>query len=81
MFADTGVELPAGIGTRSPEDVANAVLRAVWDDPAEIDVAAIEQRFGAVLAALSPALSMRLQAMLGGADVSRAIVEGQARKR
>ena len=40
MFADTHVTLPRGTGTRSPEDVAAAVLRAVRDDPAEITVAA-----------------------------------------
>jgi short-subunit dehydrogenase len=81
MFAETGVELPAGVGTRSPEDVARAVLRAVEDDPAEIDVAAFEQRFGAVLAALSPALSMHLQAVFGASDVSRKVSASQARKR
>ena len=46
MFAEAGVKLPLVLGTRSPEDVAAAVLRAVRKDPAEIDVAAVEQRLG-----------------------------------
>src|SRR5262249_33992877 len=46
MFADTKVTLPRGAGTRSPEDVARAVVRAIRDDPAEITVAAPEQAIG-----------------------------------
>jgi short-subunit dehydrogenase len=81
MFAETGVRLPAGVGTRSPDDVAAAVLRAVRDDPAEIDVAAAEQRLGAVLAALSPALSARVQAAFGARAVSAALSDAQRHKR
>ena len=81
MFADAGVKLPPMMGTRSPEDVANAVLRAVRKDPAEIDVAAVEQRIGAVLAGLSPVLVTRAQSAFGGAELSRAVSEGQRHKR
>jgi uncharacterized protein len=81
MFADSGAKLPRGIGTRSPEDVADAVLRAVREDPAEIDVASVEQRLGALLASVSPALSSRLQEVLGASEVSRAVSDGQVHKR
>jgi uncharacterized protein len=81
MFADSGVKLPAGVGTRSPEDVAHAVLRAVRDNPAEIDVAAFEQRLGGVIAQLSPALSDAVQGAFGAAALSRAFGEGQRSKR
>jgi uncharacterized protein len=81
MFADSGAKLPGGLGTRSPEDVAAAVLDAVRDNPAEIDVAAFEQRFGAVLAALSPALSSKIQSAFGATDLSHAVSEGQRHKR
>jgi short-subunit dehydrogenase len=81
MFADAGVKLPGLLGTRSPEDVADAVLRAVRDDPAEIDVASPEQRVGALLAAVSPTLSSRVQGALGGAALSRAVSDGQRHKR
>ncbi len=39
MFADTGMKLPPGIGTRSPEQVAAAVVRGIEDDRSEIVVA------------------------------------------
>lgn len=81
MFVDSGAKLPPGLGTRSPEDVADAVLRAVRDNPAEIDVAAVEQRLGALLASVSPALAGRVQAALGAAELSRAVSDGQIGKR
>ncbi len=81
MFADTGVELPAAFGTRSPEDVAEAVLRAVRDDPAEIEVAALEQRLACVISALSPGLYDAAQAVFGGAALSRALSDRQRSKR
>jgi short-subunit dehydrogenase len=81
MFADTGMKLPAGVGTRSPEDVADAVLRAVRDNPAEIDVAAFEQRVGAKLAGLSAALSERVQAAIGAHATAAELGERQRSKR
>ena len=48
MFAQSRVELPRGVGTRSPQDVAAAVVRAIEDDRAEIDVAPLSLRDRAV---------------------------------
>jgi short-subunit dehydrogenase len=79
MFAETGVKLPMGVGTRSPEDVAAAVLRAVREDPAEIDVASVEQRAGGWLTALSPALVNHLQSRFSA--LSEAVSRGQRHKR
>ena len=81
MFADTNVTLPTGTGTRSPQQVADAVLRAIRDDPAELTVAAPEQRFGALLAGLSHPLVASLQRMLGGSKIAKAIADAQAHKR
>lgn len=81
MFADTGVALPAGAGTRSPADVADAVLRAVRYNPAEIDVAAFEQTLGAYVAGVSPTLVSALQRWLGADAVARRIIEAQRHKR
>ena len=39
MFAETGVKLRRGVGTRSPEQVAAAVLRGIETGKPEIDVA------------------------------------------
>lgn len=54
MFAKSGVKLPPGVGTRSPDDVAQAVVDAVRSNPAEVTVAALDQRFVAFFAGLAP---------------------------
>jgi uncharacterized protein len=81
MFADTKVTLPRGAGTRTPEDVGRAVVRAVREDPAEITVAAFEQAFGALVAGISHPLVASLQRMLGGGKVAAEIAAAQAHKR
>jgi uncharacterized protein len=80
MFADAKVELAPGMGTKTPEDVARAVLRAVRENPAEIDVAAVDQRVGAILGALSPSLSEFIQTRFG-MELSRKLDEAQRHKR
>jgi NADP-dependent 3-hydroxy acid dehydrogenase YdfG len=81
MFADTKVVLPRGAGTRSPEDVAAAVLRAIREDPAELTVASFEQSFGALLAGVSHPLVASIQRLLGGATIAKEIAAAQAHKR
>lgn len=80
MFADSGAALPPGMGTASPEQVAAAVVRAVRKDKAEIDVAPIGLRLGAMFGSLAPGLSTVAQARFG-AGVSRQMIEGQQHKR
>ena len=81
MFADTNVTLPRGVGTRSPEQVAEAVLRAIHDNPAEITVAAFEQSLGALLAGISHPLVTSIQRRFGGTTVAEQIAAAQAHKR
>ena len=81
MFHDSGVTLPGFVGTKTPDDVAGAVLRAIERDRAELDVAPIPLRVGAAFAGLAPELSARLQRRLGGAAVSEAMARGQQDKR
>lgn len=81
MFADTGVQLPLGAGTRSPEDVARAVVRAVRRNPAEVVVAAPDQALGAFLGNLSHRTTATLQRWLGAEKVARALSDAQAPKR
>ena len=57
MFHESGAKLPPGVGTKTPADVARAVVRAVEDDPAEIDVAPVALKAGAALAALAPGVA------------------------
>jgi short-subunit dehydrogenase len=81
MFAETGVPLPRGVGTRTPEQVAAAVVRGVEHGRAEIDVAPLSMRAGALLSLVAPVTAARLQRRLGSAELSGAIAEGQRPKR
>ncbi|MCO6006216.1 SDR family NAD(P)-dependent oxidoreductase [Actinoallomurus purpureus] len=81
MFADSGVTLPPGVGTRTPGDVARAVARAIERDAAEVDVAPPAVRLGVRLAALAPGLSARVQRLAGAQKITRALSESQRDKR
>jgi short-subunit dehydrogenase len=81
MFADSRAELPAGVGTRTPDDVANAVVDAVRKNPAEIDIAALEQRLFGKLGGLAPGLVGWMEARLDTAKFADQLVEAQRHKR
>jgi len=76
MFASTGVKLPRGMGTRSPEDVAAAVLRAVRVNPAEITVAALDQRFAAFIASLFPSVAGLASRSSAARRLTAEVIEG-----
>lgn len=81
MFAKTGVELPGYVGTSTSDDVARAVVRAIERDLAEIDVAPLRVRAGAMLAGLAPELSGRVQRRLGAQDISDSMARAQRHER
>src|SRR4051794_6262804 len=81
MFADSGVDLPPGAGTRTPDDVANAVLRAIETGRQEIDIAPLSFRLGARFSGLAPGLMTGIQRKLGSHKVGEAMGEGQRSKR
>jgi uncharacterized protein len=81
MFAESGAKLPLGVGTRTPEQVAAAVLRAVERDRAELTVAPFSMRIGSDIASFAPSLSAAFQRIAGGAKVARAVSAGQTDKR
>jgi short-subunit dehydrogenase len=81
MFADAEVKLPPGVGTKAPEDVARAVVKAIEHDRAEIDVAPLTLRASTVLASLAPELAARIARKLGSDDITRQMHEGQREKR
>ncbi len=81
MFADAGVTLPRGVGTRSPEDVARAVLAAIEHDRGEIDVAPLPLRLGAVFAGVAPELAGSVSRRMGSEDITHRLGEGQREKR
>ncbi len=69
MFVDSGMVLPAGARTVSPEQVAAGVVRAITTDKGEIVVAPIELRLGARLGSLAPSLNAAIQRRAGAADI------------
>ncbi|HWF26406.1 MAG TPA: SDR family NAD(P)-dependent oxidoreductase [Solirubrobacteraceae bacterium] len=81
MFADSGVRLPLGVGTRTPEQVAAAVISAIERDRAEVGVAPPALRVGAVLAGIAPELSAAVSRRLGSHDIAAAVAETQVDKR
>jgi short-subunit dehydrogenase len=81
MFSDAKVELPRGVGTRTPKQVASAVVRGIEHDKAEIDVAPFGLRAGALASAVAPSIAASLQRRLGAEDLAARIAEGQADKR
>jgi uncharacterized protein len=81
MFADTGVELPPGVGTRSPEDVAKAVVTAIERNRGETDVAPLALRASTVFAGLAPELAGRVARRIGSEEITRKMEAGQRDKR
>jgi uncharacterized protein len=81
MFAEANVKLPAYARTRSPEQVANAVVRGIERDIGEVDVAPLPMRVSAWLAGIAPGTVAGVARKLGSADVARRLGEGQRSKR
>jgi len=81
MFHDTGTKLPPGVGTVSPQDVADAVVRAIERNRGEVDVAPVGLRAGAKAAGLAPDLAATVQRKLGGHRIAEDHVSAQTSKR
>lgn len=81
MFADAGISLPPGVGTKSPADVAAAVLRAIERNRAEIDVAPVGLRIGATLAGIAPQIAATVSRKAGGEKIAADLAANQANKR
>jgi short-subunit dehydrogenase len=81
MFADSGLDAPRGSGPRKPEDVANAVLKALDRNPSEIDVAGLVPRMGGWLTGPAPDLVAAMQRRSGGDRVSADLAQAQKSKR
>jgi short-subunit dehydrogenase len=81
MFHDSGVELPRYVGTKTPEQVAKGVVKAIARGKLEVDVAPFGLRVGTAFAGLAPATTAAIQRRLGAHDISADIARGQADKR
>jgi uncharacterized protein len=81
MFAEAGVKLPKGVGTRSPEDVAKAVVQAIERNRGEVDVAPISLRLGSALSGLAPEVAATITRKAGSEKIVADVADGQRVKR
>jgi short-subunit dehydrogenase len=81
MFADSGTTLPRGVGTRSPEQVAAGVVRAITTNRGELDVAPLGLRVGAIFAGIAPEIAAKVSRRAGADKISRSISDAHVDKR
>jgi short-subunit dehydrogenase len=81
IFAKSGAKLPFGVGTSSPQEVADAVVRGVERGKAEIDVAPIAVRSSARLFGLAPSVVIAVGRRLGGARFASDFAKRQRESR
>jgi short-subunit dehydrogenase len=81
MFADSGVKLPPGVGMKSPEKVAAAVIEGIEKGRVEIDVAPLAVRATGKLAGVAPGAVTAVNRRFGGRNVSEGLAEAQREKR
>src|SRR3954447_10665646 len=81
MWAETGLDLPPGVGMRKPEQVAAAVVKGIERDRAEIDVAPLSLRGGGWIWPLAPSFVAWATRLAGGRRFTRDMAEAQREKR
>jgi len=81
MFADSGVKLPLGVGTRTAEQVAAATITAIERNRAEVVVAPLSLRFGAAFAGLAPETAAFFTRFGGSARIAAELSAAQTGKR
>jgi NADP-dependent 3-hydroxy acid dehydrogenase YdfG len=81
MFAEAGVELPRGVGSVTPDEVAAGVVSAIERGRPEVDVAPLGMRIGVMISSVAPVTMARVQRRLGSAALSNSIAAGQRGKR
>jgi short-subunit dehydrogenase len=80
MFADAKTELPKGVGTNTPEDVAAGVVKAIERTRMEVVVAPVGMRVMTAFAAAAPKVSKRFVPDRAK-QVAVDLAEGQRNKR
>lgn len=70
MFVESGMQLPRGVRTVTPEAVAKAVVKCIEHDRGEAVVAPVELRLGAALGSIAPGLAASVQRRAGAADIA-----------
>jgi uncharacterized protein len=81
MFAESGTELPKGVGTSTPDEVAAGVVKAIEHNKAELDVAPLGMRLGTKFSELAPQVASRVQRRMGSSEIAGQMSAGQRDKR
>jgi len=81
MFADSGARPPAGLGTSTPTDVADATVRAIEADKVEVVVAPALQRALAHVGMSSPGLAVRVAGGGMGQKAAAEVAAGHPREK
>jgi short-subunit dehydrogenase len=81
MYADTGAKPIPVLGTGSPQQVADAVVKAIEQNKVEIAVAPLRQRVLAHFALLTPGISVKVASGDAGQKAAAAVASTQHDKR
>ncbi len=81
MFADSGRDAPPGMGTTTPGEVADAVVKAIRDDRIEITVAPRFQKTMAHIGSALPSFSHKVQSGKTGQTAAEDLAKHQSDKR
>ena len=81
MYADSGAPPIPGLGTGSPSQVADAVVKAIEHNKVEITVAPLQQRLLAHFALTSPGIAVKIASGEQGQKAAAAVADGQSSKR
>jgi hypothetical protein len=68
------------VGTRTPEDVARAVVRAIERNRAEVDVAPLALRVGTLFAGAAPEIAAAFTRKTGNDKLADTIASGKRDK-
>ena len=79
MFAETGLDAP--VPTRTPEDVADGVIRAIERNRLEVDVAPMLLRLSGKLSGLAPGATLAISRRFDRTSLSERLGEAQRSKR
>jgi len=81
MYSDSGAPPIKGLGTGTPSQVADAVVRAIEHNKVEVTVAPLQQRMLAHFALATPGLSVKIASGDAGQKAAAAVADGQSSKR
>jgi short-subunit dehydrogenase len=81
MYADSGAKLPRGVGTSKPQEVSDAVVKAITQNKGEIVVAPVVMRLSALAAGIAPEAAAAVARKGGGEAISGEFAAGQQDKR